>query len=200
VQFDTGMNRLGLEPDELVALKPIDDLNVCLVLSHLSVADDPAHLLNEAQVHQFEVMSAKFQGAERSLLNSAGLTALNGPRFDLVRNGIALFAKNVATLRARIIQVRDVAPSEVVGYGAAWTASRPSRIATVSLGYADGYDRTDVARTRRQLCPLGRAGINGFDHPGCDRSGPRSGPSGRLGGGFRPPYPPVRDCTNCRYD
>ncbi len=151
VQFDTGMNRLGLEPNELDALNPFDDLNVCLVLSHLSVADDPEHSLNAAQVRQFEAMSAHFPRAERSLLNSPGLIALDGPRFDMVRNGIALFAQNVATLRARIIQVRDVAPGEVVGYGAAWRASRPSRIATISLGYADGYDRGLGGRARMWL-------------------------------------------------
>lgn len=151
LQVDTGMNRLGVEPDPLLALDPLDDLNLRWIMSHLAVADSPDHPLNAAQIECFKSLCAHAPRAGQSLLNSSGLVQLDGPRFDLVRPGIALYGglmagtcdlKPVARLTAPILTVRDVTPGESVGYAAQFRAERQSRIATISLGYADGYPRS----------------------------------------------------------
>ncbi len=149
VQLDSGMNRLGLEPSDLDALADVlPGLAPVLVLSHLACADTPDHPQNAAQRAAFAAAAARFPAARRSLAATGGV--LLGPDYhlDLVRPGIGLYgglpfaaARPVVTLALPVIQVRDVPPGEAVGYGAAWTASRPSRIATLAAGYADGLLR-----------------------------------------------------------
>lgn len=155
IHVDTGMNRLGLTIAEAGALAA--DEAVCarlrpaLVMSHLACADVPDHPLNRAQMERFAAVRRLFPGVPGSLANSAAIAALPGARHDLARPGIALYGgrwsagaaalETVATLEARVVQVRDVAPGDAVGYGAAFTAARPSRIAILALGYADGYPR-----------------------------------------------------------
>jgi alanine racemase len=155
VQLDTGMNRLGMEADEFAGLGPIPE-SVRLVMSHMGCADEPGHALNPAQLAEFRRLTdglAGGLGRPRSLGATAGL--LLGPdyRFDMTRPGIGLYggwpfleARPVVTLEAPIIQIRDVAPAESVGYAAGWTAARPARIATISLGYADGLIRATGAK------------------------------------------------------
>jgi alanine racemase len=149
LQVDSGMNRLGLEPDELEAALPlVPRLAPGLLLSHLACADEPDHAMNAAQAAAFEALAARLPGVRRSLAATGGI--LLGPRFhhDLTRPGVGLYggqpfagARPVVTLALPVIQVRAVAPGEIVGYGAAWTASAPARIATVAAGYADGLLR-----------------------------------------------------------
>jgi alanine racemase len=149
LQVDSGMNRLGLEPDELEAALPlVPRLAPGLLLSHLACADEPEHAMNAAQAAAFEALAARLPGVRRSLAATGGI--LLGPRFhhDLTRPGVGLYggqpvagARPVVTLALPVIQVRAVAPGEIVGYGAAWTASAPARIATVAAGYADGLLR-----------------------------------------------------------
>ncbi len=160
IQFDTGMNRLGLEPADCTSLQSPDDLNIILAISHLAVADDPAHPMNASQIATFKEIAHAFPGARQSLLNSSGLVELDGPRFDLVRPGIALWGGladvqgalgPVAQLTAEILQIRDVAKGEVVGYGAEFCADSPRRVATIALGYADGYPRNLGGKARMWL-------------------------------------------------
>jgi alanine racemase len=146
VQIDTGMNRLGMEADEVAALGPLPDA-VVLVMSHMGCADEPAHPLNAAQLAEFRRLTGGL-GRPRSLSATAGLLLGTDWHFDLTRPGIGLYggwpfaqARPVVRLEAPIIQVRDLAPGERVGYAAAWEAGRPSRIATIGLGYADGLIR-----------------------------------------------------------
>ena len=155
VQLDTGMNRLGIEPaewahlrDRMVAAGP------AMVISHLACADEPAHPMNGAQLAAFRSMTEAVS-APRSLAATGG--ALLGPAyaFDLVRPGIGLYgglpfrdAAPVVALNLPVIQTRAVAPEEAVGYGAAWRAARPSRIATLSAGYADGLIRAMGGRAK----------------------------------------------------
>ncbi|WP_149586774.1 alanine racemase [Tabrizicola flagellatus] len=148
VQLDTGMNRLGVEPLEWQAVAPIlVDAGPELLMSHLACADEPDHPLNEAQLRTFHEMTDG-TGLPRSLAATGGI--LLGPRyhFDLTRPGIGLYgalphaaAIPVVTLSLPVIQTREVAPGEAVGYGCTWVAERPSVIATVSGGYADGLHR-----------------------------------------------------------
>lgn len=149
VQLDTGMNRLGVEMLEWQAVAPIlVDAGPELLMSHLACADEPDHPLNEAQLRTFLEMTDG-TGLPRSLAATGGL--LLGPRyhFDLTRPGVGLYgglpheaAIPALTLSLPVIQTREVAPGETVGYGCAWVADRPSVIATIAAGYADGLPRT----------------------------------------------------------
>jgi alanine racemase len=156
LQLDTGMNRLGLEAEELAAA-PLDGLPLTLVMSHLACADDPAHPMNAAQTEAFRTLTAdpRLAGVPRSLSATGGI--LFGPAFrhDLVRPGIGLYggrpfanARPVVTLDVPVLQIRHVAKGEAVGYAAAWVAPRDCRIATIAAGYADGLIRAMGGRTR----------------------------------------------------
>ncbi len=149
VQLDTGMNRLGMEATEWAAVRDLvlaaDPL---LIVSHLACADEPNHLMNAKQRENFIAMTAGYVGA-RSLSATGGI--LLGPdfHFDLVRPGIGLYggapfdrAQPVVALSLPVVQTRDVAPGEPVGYNCTWIAERPSRVATVAAGYADGLLRS----------------------------------------------------------
>ena len=148
IQLDTGMNRLGLEPAEWAAIRA-EALAAGpeLVMSHLACADEPGHTANAQQLAAFRAMTEGVS-APRSLAATGGI--LLGPdyHFDLVRPGIGMYgaepfmdAQPVVTLSLPIVQTRDVQPGEGVGYGYSWTATRPSRVATVAAGYADGLHR-----------------------------------------------------------
>jgi alanine racemase len=160
VHVDTGMNRLGLSPHAAMELarhpERLTELNVQLVMSHLACADTPDHALNEAQLATYRELRQRIPDLPGSLANSAGILLSRDYHFDLVRPGIALygapFAENcapletVATLQARILQVRDATAGETVGYGAAEKLTADTRIAIVSAGYADGYSRSAGSR------------------------------------------------------
>ena len=156
LHVDTGMNRLGLSPADVDALvaEPgrLQDIPLLFVMTHLASAECPDDLLNDAQRQRFTQACDRLPAARRSFANSSG--GFLGPGFasDLARPGAALFGINptpgqpnpmrpAIRLRARILQIRDVPAGATVGYNGAWTASRASRIATVSVGYADGYPR-----------------------------------------------------------
>ncbi len=149
VQLDTGMNRLGVEMLEWQAVAPIlVEAGPELLMSHLACADDPDHPMNAAQLKTFHAMTDG-TGLPRSLAATGGI--LLGPRyhFDLTRPGVGLYgglphqaAIPVVTLSLPVIQTREVAVGEAVGYGCTWVAERPSVIATVAGGYADGLLRS----------------------------------------------------------
>ncbi|MEY8829027.1 alanine racemase [Sedimentitalea sp. XS_ASV28] len=148
VQLDTGMNRLGMEPAEWAALRDIAlAQKPVLLMSHLACADEPDHPMNRQQLRSFIEVTAN-NSVPRSLAATGGVLLGRDYHFDLTRPGIGLYggrpfadAKPVVSLSLPVIQVRDVAPDETVGYGNGWTATRPSRIATVAAGYADGLHR-----------------------------------------------------------
>jgi alanine racemase len=155
VHIDTGMNRLGLTITEAQGIVPrinAGDHGITLVMSHLACAESLNHPLNARQLASFREIASLFSGVPASLSNSSGVF-LGAPfQFDLVRPGAALYGINptpeadnpmqpVVELKARIIHVRNVEKGESVGYGGTWTARRPTRLAIVSAGYADGYFR-----------------------------------------------------------
>ncbi|MEV8465337.1 alanine racemase [Fluviibacterium sp. DFM31] len=149
VQLDSGMNRLGMEPAEWDSQKTrLLERGPWLVMSHLACADEPEHPMNAQQLAGFRAMTDGL-GLRRSLSATGGI--LLGPdyHFDLTRPGIGLYggapfsaAVPAVQLAIPVIQCRDVALGETVGYGNAWIASRPSRIATIAAGYADGLLRS----------------------------------------------------------
>lgn len=155
-QVDSGLNRLGLSEVDVKSLADdttlLDGLELRLVMSHLACADDPAHGHNEKQRANFERMRAMLPAAPASLAASDGLM-LGAPfHYDLVRPGYALYGGQafqggptpvhpVVTVEARVLQVRNLAPGDTVGYSATWTAERPTRLAVIAAGYADGLAR-----------------------------------------------------------
>jgi len=148
IQLDSGMNRLGLEPHDWAELRiQAEALNPAVVMSHLACADEPDHPMNRHQLKTFREMTDGVS-APRSLAATGGTLLSKDFHFDFCRPGIGLYgglpfaeAKPVVTVDLPVIQVRDVAVGETVGYGNTWTARRPSRIATVTAGYADGLHR-----------------------------------------------------------
>ena len=148
IQLDTGMNRLGMEPAEWAAIRDIALVaGPALIMSHLACADEPDHPMNPQQLKIFKEMTDGLD-VPRSLAATGGI--LLGPdyHFDVTRPGVGLYgglpfedAKPVVRLSLPVIQVREMAPGETVGYGNTWTAEAPTRIATLSAGYADGLIR-----------------------------------------------------------
>jgi alanine racemase len=164
----TGMTRLGLSAGDMRKLAQRPDwlarFDLRLIMSHLACADEPAHTKNEAQRARFEALTALFPGVPRSLANSGGIFLGQGFHFDLTRPGIALYggrpgasaanpAEPVLWLFGRIVQVRRAEASETVGYGAAQTLKRRTKIATVTAGYADGFFRGASAGDAREGPP-----------------------------------------------
>ncbi len=156
LHFDTGMNRLGLGPREAAALRDdpalLEGIGIVAVMSHFIAAEAPDDPRNARQLEDFLALAAGFPGARRSLANSPGMFL--GPEFhlDLTRPGAALYGLNTSPAQARpmapavrlsapILQIHDVPPGGEVGYGGSWRAARPSRIATIGAGYADGLHR-----------------------------------------------------------
>jgi len=166
LHFDTGMNRLGLGADEAEALfadpSRLHDISISTVMSHLACADTPDNPMNAAQLAAFRALRARLEGVigpvRASLANSPGVFLGPDYHFDLVRPGAALFGlapqigarnpmRQTVEIYAKILQVRSVDTHMTVGYGAAHRVERPSRIATVGAGYADGYPRAAGSRS-----------------------------------------------------
>ena len=151
LHFDTGMNRLGFAPSEAAAAAELArGGGASLVMSHFVASETPEDPHNDRQIAAFAAARALFPGVPASLCNSSGLFLPQKPYLQLVRPGYALYGGNptpraanpmarVVGLKARILAVRDIAAGETVGYGATWTAKRPTRLATLGLGYADGF-------------------------------------------------------------
>jgi alanine racemase len=157
IHFDTGMNRLGLPDYERATLAGetgtrLRHLQVVLWMSHLACGDDCASPMNAEQLARFRAALAALPPAPASLAASAGVLLGQEYHFDLVRPGIGLYGGNpctgrpnpfsaVALLTGRILQLWRVDTGKTVGYGATFRAARPSTLATIGLGYADGLMR-----------------------------------------------------------
>ena len=148
VQLDSGMNRLGMEPSEWAALREVAlSQNPVLIMSHLACADAADHPMNEAQLQTFREMTADTD-VPLSLAATGGCLMDASYHFDLTRPGIGLYgglpfadALPVVTLDIPVIQTRLLEVGETVGYGNTFTAERPTKIATIAAGYADGIHR-----------------------------------------------------------
>ena len=151
LMVDTGMNRLGVETGNL-GDPVIGQLQVDTLLSHLASADEDTPQ-NETQLRAFRQASQQVEHNALSLANSAGIALGPDYHFDLTRPGLALYGgvprgtlagvvSQVAYVEAAVLQVRNLSPGDKVGYNAVFTATKPMRAATVSLGYADGILRS----------------------------------------------------------
>lgn len=162
IKIDTGMHRLGFLPREIAALG--DDMHhqthirVASVFTHLSSADDKQHdAFTKAQIADFETASAALSNklgypVLRHALNSSGISNYPDAQFDMIRLGIGLYGvdpaaniqaqlKPVSTLESTIAQIKQIAAGDSVGYSRTFIAQAPMRIATINLGYADGFSR-----------------------------------------------------------
>jgi len=165
LHVDTGMNRLGLPMADVaqVSFKPV------LVMSHLACGDDPDAAMNAVQLSKFKAALAQLPPAPASLAASGGVFLGKDYHFDLVRPGIGLYGGHpqpghganpmhcAVQLTGTILQIRQVAAGETVGYGASFQTAGPRTIATIALGYADGVLRS--AGNRAPVVIKGRRAI-----------------------------------------
>ena len=157
IQFDTGMARLGLSPDETSALiatpEILATLDVKFVMSHLACADTPENTANTAQMAHMREVNALFPGVPITFANSGGIFMGDGFLQALTRPGIALYGgapnntaanpmRPVVSLHVAVIQTRTVPAGTRIGYGGTYTAQREMKLATIGAGYADGLPRS----------------------------------------------------------
>lgn len=155
LHVDTGMNRLGMSVYEALSLVPriqAGNHGIALVMSHFVSSEMPGNTLNGRQLGAFREVTSRYSGVPASMANSSGIFLGSQAHFDLVRPGAALYGVNpapdstnpmqqVIEVKARIAKIRSVEKGDSVGYGATWHARRPTRLAIVTIGYADGYFR-----------------------------------------------------------
>jgi alanine racemase len=174
VHVDTGMSRLGFPMT--VSAGDLVGFDVKLLLTHLACADDRISARNSLQAARFKAVAERFPGVRTSVGNSAGWLTGGSLQGELGRVGIGLYGGNpfvagaspvqpVASLQGRVLQIKELAAGETVGYGATLTTSRATRIAVVALGYADGLLRSLSGRGQLALrgvrCPiLGRISMD----------------------------------------
>lgn len=164
IQLDTGMCRLGFGAAELEGLDRhlLEPINLLLVMSHLACAEDADDPLNALQRQRFEQQRRRLPSAPASLANSSGIFLGPAFHYDLCRPGIALYGVNptpgrtnpmqpVVTLSAPVLQVHEVQEAGTVGYGATYEVGPGGRIATVPVGYADGYLRAAGHRATARI-------------------------------------------------
>jgi alanine racemase len=171
LQIDTGMCRLGFSPAEIKNLdhQDLELIDLRLVMSHLVSAEETDNPLNAHQLVRFEQRRADLKSVSASLANSSGIFLGADFHFDLCRPGVALYGVNptpgqpnpmepVVTLRAPVLQVHEVDHAGTVGYGAIYDVAEGGRIATIPVGYADGYLRSAgekaTARVAGEIVPV----------------------------------------------
>ena len=172
LHLDTGMNRLGFE--SLASLRAAMEAHGArsgadLLISHFVSSEVPEDPLNQAQIELFEAARAAFPDLPASITNSSGMFLSQSPVYDLARPGYALYGGNptlgrsnpmrpVVTLTAAIQQIRRIEAGQTCGYNAQWTARRPTRLATLLIGYADGLPRGAGATDARPGAEVAVAG------------------------------------------
>ncbi len=176
LHFDTGMNRLGLPVSDAAEIASATDAqDPVLIMSHLACSEDANNAMNAHQHAALRKLGEVFSGVPLSLSNSGGVWLGADYHEALTRPGIALFGggsppeglilRPGLTLEAPILQVRQISAGETVGYGATWRASEPTLIATLAIGYGDGFPRSasnkGFASLGGKRCPiLGRVSMD----------------------------------------
>lgn len=170
LHFDTGMHRLGFACRDADRVSgQAREITPTVVMTHFVSSQLPQEATNTRQIADFLSVRALFPGAAASMCNSSAVYLPERPFFDMIRPGFALYGgnptpgapnpmKTVVRLSARILVVRELTPGDSVGYDAIWTARRPSRVATIGAGYADGVPVTATAAPGK---PGGEALVGG---------------------------------------
>ncbi|MBS0547508.1 MAG: alanine racemase [Proteobacteria bacterium] len=180
LHIDTGLNRLGFNQEEAQVLinerGRLRGLRLALIMSHLAASEEQSNPVNGEQLSRFRAFVRAMPGAPASFANSSGIFLGPDYHFDLLRPGAALYGINplperdnpmlpTVALHARVLQVRRIDAFQTVGYGGAWRAARAGRVATIALGYADGYFRALINRTHvhiagRRVPVIGRISMD----------------------------------------
>lgn len=171
---DTGINRLGLAPED-IARGLLDGIEIDTLMSHLASADEDVPT-NARQLARFRQVAQRVRAKRLSLANSAGICLGADYAFDLTRPGLALYGgiprpeaaahiRQVVHIEAQVVQRRRIAAGEGVGYNATFVADRPHELAILNIGYADGYLRCFSGRGRAragdlQLPVVGRVSMD----------------------------------------
>lgn len=174
VMLDSGINRLGLAPDQL-SYAQLHGLEIDIFLSHLASADENVPQ-SARQLAIFSDTRSHSKAKRYSLANSAGIMLGSDYHFDLTRPGLSLYGglarpematliKPVVEISARLLQVRDLPAGAVVGYNATHVCKQATRVGTISIGYADGYLRgfsgTGSAKSNEHTLPvIGRVSMD----------------------------------------
>jgi alanine racemase len=175
LKIDTGLGRLGFKPEELnfvyQKLSSLKFVGEIILFSHLALSEEISHPINEKQKKIFASLAQDFPG-KKSLANSGAIFNFPDSHYDIVRPGLALYGyspikeisskelglKPVMSLVASIISIRNLPKNSTIGYGSLFTTERDSKIATVAIGYGDGYPRTAKSGTpfliKGVFCPL----------------------------------------------
>ncbi|RWE72640.1 alanine racemase [Mesorhizobium sp.] len=195
IQVDSGMARLGMAPAEVEAVAgeagAFDGIDIRFVMSHLARADEPQQVANEKQRHEFDRLRKMLPAAPASLANSSGIFLGPAYHYDLARPGAALYGVNptpheanpmlpVIRLEAKVAQTREIGAGTGIGYGHTHQADGPLRLATISLGYGDGWHRRAASAAWFEGVRLPFVGRVSMDSIILDIS---ALPAGRLGEG-----------------
>lgn len=176
LHFDTGMNRLGLPVSDAAEIASASEAQApILIMSHLACSEDKGAPMNALQAALLDTVAAAFPDVAISLANSGGVWLGADYHHALSRPGIALYGGGASpegillkpgmTLAAPILQVRQIAAGETVGYNATWRAEKPTLVATLAIGYGDGFPRSasnkGFATLSGRRCPiLGRVSMD----------------------------------------
>lgn len=195
IQVDSGMARLGMAPADVEAVAgeagAFDCIDIRFVMSHLARADEPQQAANENQRHEFDRLRKMLPAAPASLANSSGIFLGPAYHYDLARPGAALYGVNptpheanpmlpVISLEAKVAQTREIGAGTGIGYGHTHQADGPLRLATISLGYGDGWHRRAASAAWFEGVRLPFVGRVSMDSIILDIS---ALPAGRLGEG-----------------
>jgi len=200
IQVDTGMNRLGLRPEDARQIAGdkslLEGIEPDLILSHFACADEAGHEMTARQAGLFKEITGYFPDIPKSLANSSGIFRDQAYHYDLVRPGYALYGGNpvpeaenpmssVVTLETRVLQIRDIKKGESIGYGASHSFDADGKTATVAAGYADGILRSGSNKAalywQGQRCPVvGRVSMDLISVDLSGISGPLPSPGDRL--------------------
>jgi alanine racemase len=173
IHFDTGMNRLGLCADETAQLLTdrslLDPIDLRLIMSHFACSDEKDHAMNTRQASRFADIARAFPHVPKSLCNSSGIFRDPDWHYDLLRPGFALYGGNptpeatnpmrrVVDLSVRILQTRCAKAGEIAGYSASYIFQNDTPLATVAMGYADGFHRAGSNKAKLywngRPCPI----------------------------------------------
>ena len=184
LHFDTGMNRLGLShaeaKDVIADPNQLEGLDIEMVMSHFACADEKDHPLTKKQAHEFANLAQHFEASKKSLANSSGLFRDSLYYYDTIRPGYSLYGGNptpeannpmsaTVSLTTRILQIRECKKGDSIGYGASHVFDQDTQTATVAVGYADGFLRSNsgsktggaILYWQGQPCPvLGRVSMD----------------------------------------
>lgn len=177
LHVDTGMTRLGLSIAEAIAMKGgklAASFECSLLMSHFTSSEEPSHPTHRRQIEAFQRAREAFPDTPASMANSSGIFLPQTPHYDLVRPGYALYGGNplpdeanpmrpVVRLEGRIVQIRSVEAGTKAGYNNRWSANKKARLATISIGYFDGYPRSASATDLKKKAgiPSGSAIVAG---------------------------------------